>query len=102
VSGWSLYLVRCRDGSLYTGITTDVERRFAAHCNGTGAKYLRGKGPLTLEFSCEIGDKSAALRLEHLVKRLGKEQKEAIVRKPETDVESLLALMNVNRPLATD
>lgn len=102
MSGWSIYLVRCRDGSLYTGITTDVERRFTAHCNGTGAKYLRGKGPLTLEFSCEIGARGDALRLEHLVKRLDKEQKEAIIREPGADVDSLLGLLGVNWPLATD
>jgi putative endonuclease len=86
---WSLYLVRCRNGSLYTGITTDVERRFEEHCAGTGAKYLRGKAPLTLEFQCRIGDRGDALRLEYLVKRLGKEQKEALLREAGTDPESL-------------
>ena len=80
MSCWSLYLVRCRNGTLYTGITTDVERRFEEHCNGSGAKYLRGRGPLELVFHCAAGDRGAALRLEHQVKRLSKADKERLVR----------------------
>ena len=68
---WSLYLVRCADGSLYTGISTDVERRLREHSNGVrGAKFLRGRGPLTLAFEYRIGDRSLASRIEHRVKRL--------------------------------
>ena len=86
---WSLYLVRCSKGSLYTGITTDVERRFEEHCNGNGAKYLRGRGPLRLEFQCCAGNRSDALRLEHMVKRLDKDRKEALLREVTGDPESL-------------
>lgn len=86
---WSLYLVRCSKGSLYTGITTDVERRFEEHCNGSGAKYLRGRGPLRLEFQCSAGNRSDALRLEHMVKRLDKNLKEALLREVTADPESL-------------
>lgn len=70
-SNWSLYLVRCADGSLYTGISTDVERRLREHSSGArGAKFLRGRGPLTLAFEYRIGDRSLASRIEHRVKRL--------------------------------
>ncbi|MEJ2315905.1 MAG: GIY-YIG nuclease family protein [Gammaproteobacteria bacterium] len=90
---WWLYLVRCRNGTLYTGITTDVKRRFEEHCKGTGAKYLRGKAPLTLEFHCIVGDRSDASRLEYFVKRLDREQKEALLREVSQDPKSLHAFL---------
>ena len=78
---WYLYLVRCRDGSLYTGITTDVARRFAEHREnrGAGAKYLRGRGPLRLVFEKKLGGRSLALGVESKVKKLSKAKKEALV-----------------------
>ena len=78
---WHLYLIRCRDGSLYTGITTDVARRFAEHQgNGdTGAKYLRGRGPLMLVFQKNLGSKSLALGVESRVKKLSKAKKEELI-----------------------
>jgi len=76
---WFLYLIRCKDGSLYTGITTDVDRRFAEHQSGKGAKYLRGKTPLTLVFQQKIGSRSAALKAEASIKKLSKVEKEAII-----------------------
>lgn len=76
---YSVYLVRCRDGSLYTGIAKDVSRRIEAHEQGTtGAKYLRGKGPLELVFQRPIGDRGLAQRVEHRIKRLSKVEKEAL------------------------
>lgn len=79
---WHLYLIRCRDGSLYTGITTDVARRLAAHQgNGdTGAKYLRGRGPLVLVFQKKLGSRSLALGVESRVKKLSKARKEELIR----------------------
>ena len=79
---WHLYLVRCRDGSLYTGITTDVARRFAEHRgNGdTGAKYLRGRGPLVLVVQKKLGSRSLALGVESKVKKLSKARKEELIR----------------------
>jgi putative endonuclease len=70
--GWHLYLLRCGDDSIYTGIATDVERRLAEHSAGApkGAKSLRGRGPLRLAASCELADRSEASRLEARVKRL--------------------------------
>lgn len=77
---FSLYIVRCSDDSLYTGIATDVQSRIAEHESGPrGAKYLRGKGPLRLEFAQEVGDRASASRLEYRVKRLSRSQKEALI-----------------------
>ena len=96
MSDWSIYLVRCRNGTLYTGITTDVDRRFEEHQNGSGAKYLRGKGPLTLEFRCTIGTRSEALKLEHLVKQMSKDEKENLLADNALSQESLRALLQQN------
>lgn len=77
---YSLYILRCADGSLYTGITLDVSRRLEEHRNGVrGAKYLRGRTPVELVFEQPAGDRAAALRLEHRVKRLNKHEKEALI-----------------------
>lgn len=93
-SAWSVYLLRCADGSLYTGIATDVTRRVAEHGNGDkGAKYLRGRGPLKLVFHQEIGDRSLAARIEYRVKHLPKEHKEDIKQLPGR-IEELLRQVN--------
>ncbi|MBT8081553.1 MAG: GIY-YIG nuclease family protein [Gammaproteobacteria bacterium] len=77
---YSLYIVRCADGSLYTGIATDVDRRFDEHVSGVrGARFLRGKGPLEIVFCARAGDRAAASRLEYRVKRLNRAQKLALV-----------------------
>lgn len=77
---YSLYIVRCVDGTLYTGIATDVERRLREHESGIrGAKYLRGKGPLVLEFSEHIGCRSSASRAEHRIKKLQRSSKEELI-----------------------
>ena len=82
MSDWYLYLVRCHDGSLYTGITTNVARRFAEHRekNGAGAKYFRGRGPLMLVFQKKLGSRSLALGVESKVKKLSKARKEELIR----------------------
>jgi len=79
---WAVYILRCGDGSLYTGITTDVRRRVGQHARpgGRGAKYLRGRGPLAVVFKRAVGSRSRALRLERLIKRLPKAPKEELVR----------------------
>ncbi len=77
---YSLYIVRCADGSLYTGIATDVERRIQEHESGTrGAKYLRGRGPLRLEFEQRVGDRSDASLFEYYVKKLDRSGKEGLI-----------------------
>lgn len=78
-STWYLYILRCRDGTLYTGITTDVDKRFEAHATGKGAKYTRGRGPLTLVYRETCGDHSAALKRELEIKKLTRQEKEALV-----------------------
>ena len=73
---FSLYIVRCADGQLYTGIATNVAKRLAEHESGPrGAKYLRGKGPLEIVFSETVGDRATASQLEYRVKRLSRIQK---------------------------
>lgn len=82
-ASWSVYLLRCADGSLYTGIATDVARRVAEHEEGgRGARYLRGRGPLTLVFQREVGDRRAASRVEYRIKRLAKAEKERCLQDP--------------------
>jgi putative endonuclease len=79
-SDYSVYIVRCADGSLYTGIAIDVARRIDEHERGRrGARYLRGRGPLKLEFAERVGDRGAATRIEHRLKRLAKPDKERLI-----------------------
>ncbi|MSQ40947.1 MAG: GIY-YIG nuclease family protein [Dehalococcoidia bacterium] len=82
MSDWYLYLIRCRDGTLYTGISTDVDRRFAQHQGpgNAGSRYLRGRGPLSLVFRERLGSKSLALKVERKVKRMPKARKEKLVK----------------------
>lgn len=74
-----VYMLRCKDGSLYTGWTNDLEHRLAMHSSGRGAKYTRGRGPLELVYSEEMPDKEAALRRECAIKKLRREQKLALL-----------------------
>lgn len=77
---YSLYIVRCRDRSLYTGIARDVQSRIAQHESGVrGAKYLNGRSPLTLVFEQRVGTRSRAQQLEFKVKRLSRAKKLALV-----------------------
>lgn len=80
---WDIYMIRCGDGSLYTGITTDVQRRLSEHENGDrknkGAKALRGKKPLTLVYRLGAGNRSEALKLEYRIKQLHKTEKEKLI-----------------------
>jgi putative endonuclease len=78
---WSVYLVRTRHGHLYTGIATDVTRRFAEHQQGgsRGSKYLRAKGPLELVFQARIGSRSLASKAEARIRKLSKQHKEELV-----------------------
>lgn len=76
---WFLYILRCGDGTLYTGITTDVSRRLEAHRQGKGAKYTRGRGPLELVYREECGTHSQALKREWEVKTLPRAEKELLI-----------------------
>lgn len=81
MSSWSLYIIRCRDGELYTGVTTDVNRRFVEHQGGgpRAAKYLKGKAPLQLVYQELVGSRSEALKREIQVKKLSRQQKLALL-----------------------
>jgi predicted GIY-YIG superfamily endonuclease len=75
---WTVYLARCRDGTLYTGITTDLLRRLEEHNTGSGAAYTRSRLPVTLVYCEQVDDRPRALRREHAIKRLTRAQKEAL------------------------
>ena len=72
---WCVYILQCSDGTLYTGITNDLERRIQMHSNGDGAKYTRGRGPLVLRYVEKIESYSSALRREYAIKQLSRKQK---------------------------
>lgn len=76
---WYVYILRCGDGTLYTGVTDDVPRRLAVHRAGKGAKYTRGRGPLELVYQEQVPDKSAALRREYQIKRMRRAEKEKLI-----------------------
>jgi len=78
-SRFNVYLVRCRDGSLYAGITTDLERRLREHNTGRGAAYTRSRRPVTLVYEEPSADRSAALKREAALRRLDRRQKLALV-----------------------
>ena len=79
LQSWFVYIIRTANNSLYTGITTDIERRFTQHCAGKGAKYLKGRSPFQLVFEQKIGQRGDALRIEHWIKRQPKQIKESII-----------------------
>lgn len=80
MASWHIYLIECADGSLYTGISIDVERRFQTHLAGKGARYTRSHKPVRLIASRPVGTRAEALRAELAVKRLPRSQKIDAVR----------------------
>jgi putative endonuclease len=81
---WTVYLARCRDGSFYTGVTTDPARRMAQHNSGCGGAYTRSRIPVTFVYWERAHDRSSALRRERAIKRLSHAQKEEMVARPST------------------
>ncbi|NLH44938.1 MAG: GIY-YIG nuclease family protein [Acholeplasmataceae bacterium] len=75
-----VYVLRCGDGSLYTGWTNDLKQRLAAHQSGKGAKYTRGRLPIEMVYFEEMPDKSAALKRENELKKLKKTDKELLIK----------------------
>lgn len=86
---WYLYILRCKDGTLYTGITTHVEKRLEAHRSGKGAKYTRGRSPLELVYRETCGSHSEALKRERKVKSLTREAKEKLLESEENQEKTL-------------
>ena len=78
---WYVYILRCKDDTLYTGITDNLEKRIKMHNLGTGAKYTRGRGPVELRYSETLPDKSSALRREHEIKKLSRYEKLKLIEK---------------------
>jgi predicted GIY-YIG superfamily endonuclease len=76
---WFLYILRCRDGSFYTGVTNDIERRLKGHQDGKASRYTRTRRPVVLVYREECGGRSAALARECAVKSLSREAKDALV-----------------------
>ena len=72
---WYVYMLRCGDGTIYTGITDDVEKRLAAHRAGKGAKYTRGRSPLELVYTEPHPDRATASRREYQIKQLARQEK---------------------------
>jgi putative endonuclease len=94
-------LLLCADGTVYTGIATDVRRRISEHESGAkGAKYLRGRGPLSLLYEREIGDRSLATRLEYLVKNLSSAEKTSAILLPQR-IDALLARLSADSAVAS-
>jgi putative endonuclease len=78
VSPWFVYLIECRNGCIYTGISNDVERRYAAHVAGRGARYTRANPPTRLLLAAPVGDRAQASRAEHRIRRLPPAAKRAL------------------------
>ena len=89
---WTVYILECGDGTLYTGITDDLPRRLKAHREGRGAKYTRGRAPLMLRYRETAADKSAALRRECAIKRMPRCEKLALICSLGSKEKDLLAI----------
>lgn len=81
---WFVYMLRCGDGSLYTGVSTDVQARLKAHQSGKGAKYTRSHPLVTLVYTENCPDKSSAFRREWQIKHLTREEKLKMIKAPES------------------
>ncbi len=79
MSGWMVYILKCCDGSYYTGITNDLGKRLLDHAAGTGAKYTRGRGPFEVVYSEPQADRSEASKREFVLKKLSRCQKEILI-----------------------
>lgn len=78
-ANWSVYIIRCSDDSLYTGITTDVERRFQQHLTGKGAKYFRGRKPIMITYQLNGLSRQDAARQEYRIKKLSRVEKQKLI-----------------------
>ncbi|MEW8209143.1 MAG: GIY-YIG nuclease family protein [Candidatus Thiodiazotropha taylori] len=83
-SDWYVYILRCTDDTLYTGITNDIDRRVDEHNRGVGAKYTRGRTPVELVFTETLPDRSAALRRELAIKRMKTADPQLMINQPES------------------
>lgn len=80
MSHYTVYILECSDGSLYTGIATDLAKRFEEHKNGTGAKYTRAKGVRKIVYTEQVNDRGTALKRELQIKALTREEKLLLIK----------------------
>lgn len=92
-SQWFLYIIQTEEQTLYTGITTDVQRRLAQHQTGKGAKYVKGRGTLTVMYQIQVESRSQALKLEYRIKQLTRTKKRQIITQQPT-LSELIELLN--------
>jgi len=78
-AAWFVYVLRCCDGSFYTGVTTDTDKRTAEHNRGAGARYTRARRPVSLVYVEAATDRAAAQRREHQIKRMRREEKRRMI-----------------------
>jgi len=83
MTAWSVYIMRCADGSLYTGISNDVARRLQQHNSGTASRYTRSRLPVVLVYQAPEGSRSLALKRELAIKALSRQAKESLIRSVE-------------------
>ena len=93
---WSVYMIRCSDNSLYTGITTDINRRFQQHLEGKGAKYFRGRTPLQVVYREENHNRCSAAEREYRIKNMSRADKELMV--AEFKIKSMRKLVSTEKP----
>jgi len=86
MSRWFVYILRCSDGTFYTGSTSDPYRRLSQHEQGTGAKYTRGRSPLEMIYCQPCESKSDALKKEYAIKQLSRPEKEALIQSLEIPI----------------
>ncbi len=89
-----VYMLRCKDGSLYTGWTDDLQHRLKMHQKGKGAKYTRGRGPLELVYREELPDKASALKREYAIKQLKRSEKLLLCQQQDAKRQNLQDLEN--------
>jgi len=78
---WTVYILRCHDGTYYTGITNNMDKRLAAHNAGKGAKYTKPRRPVTLAYTETAPDRSVATKREYVIKKLNRREKENLIHK---------------------
>ena len=83
---WQVYIILCSDNTLYTGITTDIQRRFAQHASGLGAKYFRGRQPLRVVYQENGHTRSSASRREVVIKTLVRADKDRLISSEENEI----------------
>ncbi len=86
MSEWTIYIIKCADGTFYTGITNDLDKRLKAHDAGLGAKYTKSRGPVKLAYTETAPDRSAASKREYSIKKLSRTEKLVLIANTSTNI----------------